>query len=191
MTFPSGTKKKKIKIARKMTPGRLENIALHHLDRYATSAENLRQVLSRRAWKSARDNDTDLDQYKTWIDDLIARYQVSGLLDDATYARAQSETLHRRGKSIRAIAAVLLKKGVPGYLVDEALASLANDTEDPDLMAALGYARRRRFGPYRTRDIDDKGRHKELAALAWAGFSYAIANRIINAETVEEIEQGG
>ncbi len=188
MAMASGKKKSDRKIPRKMTPARLENIALHYLDRFSTSAENLRRVLIRRAHKAAYHHDTDLEECGAWIDALIARYQECDLLDDKAYAQAQATSLNRRGKSVRAIGAMLYKKGVAAPIIDAVLGSLAEDHEDPDLAAAVAHARRRRLGPYRTRDVDDKGREKELAAFARAGFSYGVAKRIVAADTVEEIE---
>ena len=188
---PGGTKKKERSVPRKMTPARLENIALHHLDRFSTSSENLKRVLTRRVLKSARHHNTDQEQCAAWIDTLIERYQECGLLDDPAYARAQVNSHNRRGKSVRAIRALLRQKGVTAADIDLAIEGLAENHPDPDLAAANAYARRRRLGPYRTREVDDKAREKELAALARAGFSYGIARRIVAAETVEEIDQDG
>lgn len=177
-------------VPRKITPTRLENIALHHLDRFASSANNLRRVLNRRAQKSAlHHEDTDLEECAGWIDNLIVRYLECGLLDDTAYARAQAISHNRRGKSLRAIRALLGQKGVTPPDIDIALEGLKEDHGDADLAAAIAYARRRRIGPYRPQYVDDKGLQKELAALARSGFSYGIAKRIVMAQTVEEIEQ--
>ncbi len=86
---------------------------------------------------------------------------------------------------------MLARKWVAAAVIEEAVEGLAENHRDPDLAAALTYARRRRFGPYRTRQINDKEREKELAALARAGFSYAIAARIIAADTVEDLDGEG
>ncbi len=79
---PSTGDKSGRRVPRKMTQTRLENIALHYLDRFATSSENLKRVLSRRAWKSARHHDIDMAQCAEWIEELIERYRNCGLLDD-------------------------------------------------------------------------------------------------------------
>jgi len=64
--------KKEFKPPRKPTAQRLANIALHHLDRYASSAENLRRVLERRVFKAARHYEHfDMDAAKGWIDALM------------------------------------------------------------------------------------------------------------------------
>jgi len=186
---PAGDKKPDRRVPRKMTQSRLENIALHYLDRFATSAENLRRVLTRRVRKTAYHHETDLEQCTGWISALIERYQQCNLLDDVAYARAQAASHNRRGKSVRAIRAMLTTKGVPAPIIDEALEGLSEDHADPDLAAAMAYARRRRIGPYRTRERPEKDRENELAALARAGFSYGIARKIVTAETIEDVYQ--
>ena len=186
---PVSDKKPDRHVPRKMTPTRLENIALHYLDRYATSAENLRRVLTRRVQKAAYHHETDLEECAGWIDALIVRYLQCDLLDDHAYARAQAASQNRRGKSLRAIRAMLNTKGVPAPIIDEAVEGLTEDHSNPDLDAAIAYARRRRIGPYRTRETDEKGQQKELAAFARAGFSYGIARLIVAADTVEDINQ--
>ncbi|MNL75818.1 recombination regulator RecX [compost metagenome] len=48
-----------------------------------------------------------------------------------------------------------------------------------DLQAALAYARRRGFGPYRREHADEKRILKELSSLARNGFGSDIARRVI------------
>lgn len=180
--------KKRRRIPRKVTPTSLENAALYYLERFATSSENLRQVLSRRVDRAAKHHDTDIEACRQLIDDLIRRYQDSGLLDDSVYARAQAASLNRRGKSLRAIRMKLIQKGVPGDIIDDTLEALAIELGEPDLAAAIAYARKRRLGPYRTNAKAGDNRDKELAALARNGFSYSMARRIVEAEDIEELE---
>ncbi|NQV48395.1 MAG: RecX family transcriptional regulator [Rhodospirillaceae bacterium] len=181
--------KKKPKVPRKVTRSSLENAALYYLERFATSVENMRRVLYRRVDKSARHHETDPEEGRALVDDLIRRYVASGLLDDRVYANAQAITMHRRGKSTRAIRAWLMQKAASGEAIDQALENLAEDAVDPDLAAAIRHARRRRLGPYRTRQADEKTRDKELASLARAGFSYGIARRVIDAKDINELEE--
>lgn len=185
---PRKTRKK----PRKATPRSLENAALHHLERFATSAENLRRVLMRRVEKSARTHGTDRDEGSKAVDDIIARFVRSGLLDDAAYARGRVASLRRRGDSARAIVMKLRAKGVSADIIDAALVRHGRDEEDaPDaeLAAAARLAKRRRLGPYRVRGDRAERRERDLAALARAGFSYDIAKRVIDAATEEEIDR--
>jgi len=180
--------KKRPKIPRKVTATSLENAALYYLGRYATSSENLRQVLLRRIARAAKHHDTDLEACALMVDELIDRYLQSGLLDDVAYARAQSASLNRRGKAVRAIRGWLRQRGVPAGIVDDAIKALSAEIGEPDLAAAIAYARRRRFGPYRKEKKPPESLNKELAAFARAGFSYALARRIVEASDIDELE---
>lgn len=172
---------------RKITPDSLGRIALHYLERYATSSENLRRVLIRRIRRSAEAHETDPDEQIPHVDALIIRYQQAGLLDDQAFARMRAESLHRRGTSGRMIRMKLAAKGVPSDAIDDALESLSELVANADLSGACNYARRRRIGPWRLRDRTDY-RDRDLAALARQGFSYNIARKVIEAEDTKMLE---
>lgn len=172
---------------RKITPDSLGRIALHYLERYATSSENLRRVLIRRIRRSAEAHGTDPDEQMPHVDALIARYQETGLLDDQAYARMRAESLHRRGSSGRMIRMKLAAKGVTSDAIDDALQSLNDTVANADLSGACNYARRRRIGPWRLRDRSDY-RDRDLASLARQGFGYDIARKIIDAEDADVLE---
>jgi regulatory protein len=180
--------KRRRKIPRKITRSSLENAALYYLGRFATSSQNLRHVLLRRIERAAKHHDTDVQACAGLVDELIRRYLESGLLDDHAYGRAQAASLNRRGKSVRAIRMRLLQKSVPGPIIDDILNALASEVGEPDLAAAIAYARRRRIGPYRIADRPPENKDKEMAALARSGFSYSLARMIIEAEDIDELE---
>jgi len=160
----------------------LERWALGYLGRYASSAENLRRVLIRRA---RRHSPEAAQQAKAQIDAIVARYRESGLLDDAAYATGRAASLHRRGDSLRAIRARLAAKGVAPEVAAEAVSELRDKAADPDLAAACAFARRRRLGPFRR---DEADRQRELAAFARAGFSRRIAQAVLACGDVEAVE---
>ncbi len=179
--------RKKGRTPRKITSNSLESAALSYLQRYATSAENLRAVLMRRVQRSASAHDDDPSTGAVLVDALIERYLQSGLLDDAAYALGWASSLHRRGTSRRGIAARLLAKGVSSDDIENALEQLGAIYEDLDLDAACNYARRRRLGPWRIRDRLER-RERDLAALARQGYGYALARQVIDAEDVSVLE---
>lgn len=180
---------KSFKPPRRPTPERLANIALHHLDRYASSAENLRRVLERRVFKAARHyDDLDLDEARGWIDALIKRYIDSGLLNDRAYAETRARSLLARGGSTHKIRMKLLEKGLGAHAIDLALEALNAEYADPELAAAIKLARRRRLGPYADPAKRTEHQEKHLATLARAGFSYDLARRVIEAEDEAELE---
>ena len=181
------TKRKK-KVPRKATPKSLENAALYYLQRFSSSSENLRRVLMRRVQRSTHHHDTDPEEGVEVIADLIKRYNEVGLLDDAQFAKARAESLNRRGLSARAIRAKLAEKGVAADLITETLEKLTDEVQNPELTAAVTFARKRRIGPFREADDRTELREKDLAALARAGFNYDMAQKVIEADTIEELE---
>ncbi|MGB8275496.1 MAG: RecX family transcriptional regulator, partial [Alphaproteobacteria bacterium] len=96
----------------------LEEAALRHLARYATSAENLRRVLMRRLARAAPARGQGETQARKEIDALLARFRSAGLLDDRAYAEAVVRTQRRRGASGPAIRARLAAKGVDRQTID-------------------------------------------------------------------------
>lgn len=190
---PRGARRRRA--PRPATPERLEKAAYHYLERFATSAENLRRVLMRRVERSAQLHGTDRREGEQAVSALVEKFLRLGLLDDATYARGRAASLHRQGKGARAIRMALMQKGVGEDDAAAALDALAEEagTEETDLAAALAYARRRRLGPYRGGAPDEgaraERRDRDLAALARRGFSYDVCRTVIEAEHVEALEE--
>jgi len=170
--------RKKDSKPRKATARHLENSALYYLQRFATSSENLKRVLMRKVARSAYVHDTDVAEGEAFVQDLITRFQSSGLLDDAVFALGRAEILHRRGNSGRQIRAKLRQKGVADEAIDTALAALGDDGE-AELTAALNYAKRRRFGPFAIKKPAPEQLQKQLASMARAGFSYNVAKKTL------------
>ena len=83
------TTKRKRRGPRKATPKHLENAALHYLGRFASSAANLKRVLMRKVQRSARFHGTDVDEGRTTVERLVARFARAGLIDDEAYAAAR------------------------------------------------------------------------------------------------------
>jgi regulatory protein len=163
-------------------PELLERWALGYLGRYASSAENLRRVLMRRA---RRHSPAAAQQAGVLIEAIVTRYRDSGLLDDAAYAAARVDSLHRRGDSLRMIRARLVAKGVAAADAADAVSGLRDKISDPDLAAACAFARRRRLGPFRRGSAD---RQRELAAFARAGFSRRNAEAVLACGDIEAVE---
>ncbi len=160
-----------------ITPTYLENAALAYLERFASSAENLRRVLWRKVERSCRHREEDPAGYAALVDDVVRRCIASGLVDDRRYAEGRIASLRRRGGSARAIRAKLQAKGVDRELIEAGLTG----EDDDERAAAEAFAQRRRIGPYRTAGRR-AFREKDLAAFARAGFAYEVARRIIDRE---------
>lgn len=176
---------------RPVTTESLEAQALDYLARFASSAANLRRVLKQKVERSARDHDTDREAGLAAIERLIERFAASGIIDDARFAEGRAQSLFRRGTSRRAITAKLGEKGVGGAEIATALDSLDELAAEPELAAAVAYARRRRLGPFRNPDTRTAHRDKDLAALGRAGFGIDIARRVLDAEDAEALLTDG
>ena len=171
------------KTPKPVTAKRLENIALYHLERFPSSAANLRQVLLRRVRKAARFHDTDEAQASEWIAEIIAKLTRMGLLDDLVYAEAQARKMVKRGTSRRSALAKLQAKGVDPGTAETALESVQDELgANAEQMAAEKYAQRRRLGPYRTKERTEESDRKDMAAMARAGYPYDVVQSLLARE---------
>lgn len=165
----------------------LERAALHYLERYSASVAMLRRTLLRKVETRCRLRGEEAEPFAPMVEAVVTRAVSSGLVDDARFTAARVATLRRRGTSARGLAAKLAAKGVARDLV-EATLSAERDAEeggDAEAAAAQAYAKRRRLGPWRRPDTREANHERDLAALARAGFSYALARRTIEGDPEE------
>ncbi|MFL2770074.1 MAG: regulatory protein RecX [Rhodospirillaceae bacterium] len=174
---------------RKVTKDGLRKIALHHLERYASSVQNLERVLRRRALNAARHHDTDMIKAQAWIGEIIDALVRSGIVDDKRYADGKAISMVRRGQSSFKVRAYLASKGVENGAITNALSYAETTLGKPDQIAAKAYAKRRHFGPFRLGEGSVNVRQKEMAAFSRAGFGYEIANQIVNANDESELDE--
>lgn len=163
----------------------LRRAALAYLERYASSRENLRQVLQRRLLRAEYRGLTH-DCSEADIEEILTSLSALGLLDDRNYAENRVRALHRRGWSRHRIQADLRRKGLLEDDVTAAFAALAEEEPNLDLAAAMAFARRRRLGPFRSAEARGQYREKDLARLARQGFDYETARSVIDAETDDQ-----
>lgn len=169
----------------------LHDGALAYLARYAATEAGLTRTLQRAVDRWARRALADgaeadavaaqAAQAREAVRAVVARLAALGAVSDATFAASRTRSLVRGGRSRRAVAAHLAAKGV-----DAETARAALDAEETDeLAAALVLARRRGIGPFRVGDGD---RRRELAMLARAGFSQALASAALRMPHAEAEE---
>ncbi|WP_346896767.1 RecX family transcriptional regulator [uncultured Roseibium sp.] len=159
------------------TEERLTRAAIHYLDRYASSQENLRNVLSRKVKRAATANGRSPDEFRDIVDQVVEKCRRAGMVDDRAYAETKLVGLRRRGRSKRQIEAMLAAKGVDRDLI----ATVLDRDDTSELEAARNYARRRRLGPWRSPGQRQERREKDMAALCRAGYPYEIARKVIDA----------
>jgi len=172
----------------------LSKAALRYLSRFAASEASLRRVLNnqlRRAMQRCPNFVEDHEKQqrlKNEIDVIIERHKSSGTLNDAAYAETKIYSLRRAGRSRRSIQQHLNQKGIEHDIITSELLRSDND-KDPgttELEAALRLAQRRKLGQFRQRPGDGSRFQKDLAAMARAGFSLAIARQALGSKVYLE-----
>ncbi|CTQ64384.1 regulatory protein RecX [Roseibium alexandrii] len=160
------------------TEDRLTRSAVHYLERYASTEANLRRVLERKVSRACHALELPPDEYRDLIETIVAKCVRNGMVNDRGFAEMKLASLRRKGQSKKKIEAQLRAKGVPVHIIEVVV---AEDTSE-DRTAAIAYAKRRRFGPFRDHAKRDDRRLKDIAAMCRAGFDYETARQIIDAD---------
>lgn len=160
-----------------MSRAALEAAALRYLDRFDCSVARLRKVLSERIGKAARAGVADAAGAPAIVEELLERYQSSGLVDDQRFAKNFAERQRDRGASRRMIEQKLRQRGIAAEVVQALLPR--DESAESEIAAAHAFAKRRRLGPHRKPELRAAYRQKDLMALARAGFNYDTAARVV------------
>jgi regulatory protein len=157
--------------------GKLDELALRYVGRFATTRAKLIAYLKRklreRDWAGEREADVSA------IAERLARL---GYIDDAAYALAKTRSLSGRGYGKRRVRQSLAAAGVG----EEDSTGASELAEAERVEAALRFARRRRLGPYAERRAERDEREKAIAAMIRAGHSFGLARAIVALEPGSE-----
>ncbi|MEU4075457.1 recombination regulator RecX [Streptomyces parvus] len=117
-------------------------------------------------------------------EEVLARFEDVGLIDDAAFAGAWVESRHHgRGLARRALVRELRTKGVDSAVIDEAVGQLDPDQEEETARELV--ARKLRS----TRGLDRDKRLRRLAGmLARKGYGEGMALRVVRQALEEEGE---
>ncbi len=171
---------------RPVTEATLRRAAQRYVERYGGPSASVRATLQRQVRRAKILPGDAEEQARTWIEAVIADLVTAGALDDGWWARERARVLAERGMPARRIRERLRQKRLATEHIDAALAAIAEQSADPELDAAIAYARRRGFGPFRRVDRSER-RRKDLAAMARAGFGYGLAVKVIDAENEDAL----
>lgn len=159
----------------------LRRATLAYLQRYASSAENLRKVLHRKVRRRLGVQGEAPDDLDRLIDDVIAEATKIELVDDRRFAEGRIATLLRRGTSRRMLQHKLSAKGIEREVAQAAIEA----SEVDDLASCRRLAQRRKLGPWRTPPDPDR-RDRDLAILLRAGYSHSLARSVIDGTAEED-----
>lgn len=159
------------------------NSTIYRLERKMMTEKQLFDAITKKA--KQKFEDISDAQIRAVADFAVKFAYDQNALNDVAYAEISARSGARSGKSKKAIAFKLASKGIDGDTVVAAL-----DGAD-DLYAAVVFARKRGFGPFRRGDLDEKRKAKELSAFARNGFSFAIGRTVFEMERqdAEEVLQ--
>ncbi|HEV7433986.1 MAG TPA: regulatory protein RecX [Pseudorhizobium sp.] len=149
-----------------------KNSAAYRLSRRMMTEHELAAAIRRKAKQKFEDISTA--QMEVLAQTAVNFGHRAGALDDQSYAEVKVRSGIRFGKSKRLIARKLKDKGVPAETATEAL------QEADDHIAAIAFARKRAFGPYRRAPLDEKRLSKEMSAFVRNGFSFDLAKKVID-----------
>ncbi len=158
-----------------------------YLQKFATTEKNLRDVLIRKARRRLPVDDDGLlyAEAAVWIDDIVQKAVDRKLVDDHQFALSRAASLARSGNSRQKIIQKLLARGVRADMVEEVMETLAEQHPDMDFIAAVRYARKRRFGAFRADHAGPEFKEKHRAGMCRAGFSFTTADRVLKMSYAE------
>jgi regulatory protein len=160
----------------------LERLALHYVERYATTRAKLRAYLARkiaeRGWQGKAPEP---------VEPLVERFAELRYVDDRAFASARAASLMRRGYGERRVGQALRAAGVD----EEDAEPVRSEAREGGWAAALRFAERRRIGPFAAVPPDRDARQKALAAMLRAGHELDHARRILNSLPGEIPESDG
>ena len=147
----------------------LSNAALFYLRKHSATRKGLEQVLEGKVRRLLREKGGELDAARALIAQVVERMVKTGYVDDARMAESKTASLHRQGKSSRAIQLKLREKGVSAELAKQFSAS----TPERELEAACMLVKKKRLG------VDPSRKQRDLAVLLRAGFGGDVARRAL------------
>jgi len=155
------------------------NSTIYRLGRQMMTEKQLSDAISRKA--KQKFEDISQAQVRALADLAVKFGYEQGGLNDVAYAEISVRSGVRSGRSKRIMAQKLAIKGI-----DRETAVTALEGSD-DLVAAINFARKRAFGPFRRGDADEKRYNKEMSAFARNGFGFELGRSVL-AMSREEAE---
>lgn len=169
----------------------LRDLALSYAARYATTGAKVETYLARKIRERGVAEDDDGRTRELDVTGLVTRLIELGYVDDDAYARARSRDLTARGYGKRRVEQALWAAGV-----EEEVRGNHAPGEAESRRAAILLARKRGFGRFGHRidpdaaaDVQRAAKEKQIAAMLRAGHDFGHVRFILDAASVDEIEE--
>lgn len=200
------------KAPRKMTAKRVRNIAEHYVASRECSEGMLRECLDRRLKKrlfflSPEEAEAEALEARDIIDAEVARLVQANLVNDSRFAEMKARAGLSCGRGVRRIMIDLTQKGVSKEVAQDAIREASRemtgtlgreDVDDDEVArsaeweAAETFARKKRFGPYRSTPLPEdytaaqKIWRREASSMARRGFGIDLIRQILDREPEDD-----
>lgn len=151
----------------------LMKYAIDYLSKYSSSKNNLIQILKNKVRRLKIEKKDKFLLFNS-IDIIVEKLEKNNFINDFNYSISKIRSFIFQGKSRIFIKSYFIQKGVESNIISKALEEFDVENSKWELESAKTYASKKRF----TNDKDNK--QKNLARMARAGFSYDMANKILN-----------
>lgn len=132
----------------------------------------MQRKLRERGWEGADEPD---------LAGIVQRFVDLGYIDDAQFAQVKADGLLRRGYGNRRIAQALGHAGIDQETVEDVKGDWASVK-----LAALVMVRKKRFGPFGARPLDQATRQKQIHSIVRAGHGFKEAVALIDAQSEKD-----
>jgi regulatory protein len=188
MTEEQKSKEKRRRKPVEPTPKWLRDQALRYLNRFPATSHKMTQHLFRKAAAQLEHFEISEEKLIADIDKVVTDLIKAGFINDTEFAASKARLMARQGRSVAQIGLKLQEMAFSEADQSQAIDELGDDKRALDKRAAARFVKRRRFGPYKPEKARGERRDKELASLARQGFSFDVATLVIDAASIEEIE---
>jgi len=163
---------------KKITSSYLQNSGLYYLQRFPASVSHFQFVMNRKIKRSIEHHGTPtMEDAKTMLEKVTDHFKDLGFLNDRLYAQGLASSLFRKGASKKMITARLNQKGLDAETINGCLLDTLPD--NAELIAAARLLQRRRYGVFATHP-NKQDTQKTMSVLARSGFSYHVANTVMD-----------
>ena len=170
-----------------MTFEEMRNFALIHVEKYATSKQQLKTYLLKK-YLRAKTSDINKGNINELIDIVIKDLEKTKFVNDKFYSESKARSLIQKGTSINKIRNYLINKGIKENYIKNTIEEINKQNEDQDFFSAIKLCKKKRIGPSREEDNRPLFYKKDMGILARSGFDFSISKRVLDIDKTEYLK---